>query len=224
MTFGISRQVKTWLVLTCLGFTTAYFIGLAAIVFFSRRAEITLDRIGHGPVVAVVFYDDDSTWRRARVAHAVNRLLQGTVQHIVMTGGSRPGRSGYQGSKTMVEDAIAFGAPAQSLHYDAGSNDTISNLGEGFRMAEEFKASGVELISDKMHLGRIMLLSTTHCREIACRFVVAPVPLSFSEWFRRAHHEMAAYLSLTLPRKWVEAWLARQRHATSAHHLARSPA
>lgn len=165
------------------------------------------------PAAAVVFYDDTPAQRKARVAYAVERFRAGDVQYLVMAGGWRPGRGGYQGAREMVEDALGMGVPLAALRHDAGSNDTVSNLRQAMALMPDLGVRAVVMISDRFHIPRIASLARPFCEDIACRFWPAPVPMTWWVWFVRINHELAAQAVRVLPRGLLERWLDDRRHA-----------
>ncbi len=165
------------------------------------------------PAAAVVFYDDTPAQRKARVAYAVERFRAGDVQYLVMAGGWRPRRGGYQGAREMVEDALGMGVPLAALRYDAGSNDTVSNLRQAMALMPGLRVHAVVMISDRFHIPRIASLAPPFCANIECRFRPAFVSMTWSGWFARINHELAAHVARLLPRRLLETWLDYRRQA-----------
>lgn len=113
----------------------------------------------------------------------------------------------------MVEDALGMGVPDTALRYDAGSNDTVSNLRQAMALMPGLGARAVVMISDRFHIPRIASLAPPFCANVACRFWPSPVPMTWRVWFVRINHELAAQAARLLPRGLLENWLDRRRHA-----------
>lgn len=189
-----------------------YLVAAGAVVVAAGRFERDAAGLPQ-PAAAVVFYDDDPSQRRARVAYAVERFRASDVQYIVMAGGWRPGRGGYRGAREMVGDALGMGVPNAALRYDAGSNDTVSNLRQAMTLMPDLGVRAVVMISDRFHIPRIASLAPPFCANVACRFWPAPVPMTWRFWFVRINHELAAQAARLLPRGLLEIWLDYRRQA-----------
>ncbi|MCR4523803.1 MULTISPECIES: YdcF family protein [Bosea] len=189
-----------------------YVVAAGAVIMMAERSGRDAVGLPH-PAAAVVFYDDSPVQRKARVAYAVERFRAGDVQYLVMAGGWRPGRGGYQGAREMVEDARGMGVPDAALRYDAGSNDTVSNLRQAMALVPDLGVRAVVMISDSFHIPRIASLAPVFCADFECRFWPAPVPMTWWVWFVRINHELAAQAARLLPRGLLEIWFDYRRHA-----------
>ncbi len=160
---------------------------------------------------AIVLYDDDARNRTKRVARAVERLREGRVASIIMVGGWRPVRA-YSGSREMVNDAVGMGVDPSLLSRDERSNDTVSNLREGLRIASAQGTRQVEFISDRLHLARIRWLMASEFPNSSFRLVPIDETNASLVSLWRLNHEFLGYAAYWLAPRWMrESWLARQR-------------
>jgi uncharacterized SAM-binding protein YcdF (DUF218 family) len=89
-----------------------------------------------------------------RVAFASRMLKKGAFDHILCTGGARPGRNLY-GSELMKEWFLASGIPPEKLFLERTSNDTRSNLKEAFALVREKGWQKTRVISSPLHMFRV---------------------------------------------------------------------
>ncbi len=109
--------------------------------------------------VAVVLFSDFArgglgaeTLRR--VSFAAKMFEQGAFDYIVCAGGARPSRNVY-GSELMRQWFLAAGILPDRLYLEKRSNDTRSNLIEGFRMVREKGWQTACVVSSPLHVFRI---------------------------------------------------------------------
>ena len=191
---------------------------LAAVIIIQARGkrfeEPSPPRSPAAQVVGVVFYDDDGESRSARVARGVERLKSAQLHQLIFVGGWRPA-SGYLGARVMYDEALSQGAPVERLRYDLRSNDTYSNLRSALSMLPA-GTSGIDVISDPLHLARIAILLDRAGYAGSVGYVPSKAPESFPTHWRRINHELAAYLFMLLPRSFSEAMIDALRSSQRA--------
>ncbi len=181
---------------------------VTAILLLSARAMHNDAASGD---VAVAFYGDAGAATGRRVDAAALLLLEGRVEGLAMVGGFRP-RAGYHGAAWMAELAVDRGVPADRVVVGGGSFDSVSNVGA---FADLIDRSGavpqVVLVSDCLHLLRISWIVRRTMPDLEVQTYCSAPPANPVRTLVRSQHELIAWASLTLPRRWREAWLARLR-------------
>ncbi|WP_323761787.1 YdcF family protein [Maricaulis sp.] len=161
--------------------------------------------------IAVAFYGDAGEATRARVDAAAHLLLQGRVDDLAMVGGYRPG-TGYHGAMWMAELATEIGVPDGRVAVGAGSFDSLSNM-EAFAgiVGQAGATQRVVLVSDCLHLLRLAWIARRTLPDLEVQTYCALPSRDPLRTLVRSQHELIAWASLVLPRRWREAWLARMR-------------
>ena len=166
------------------------------------------------PAVAIVFYDNATSMRQARVRAASARVTKYYANRLIAVGGWRPER-GYNGAAVMASEALAMGVASEYLRHDTQSNDSVSNLRSAAALSQDFADATLELISDRYHLVRLGLLAKQILPGREITLVPASINMGPGETLWRLHHEVLAYASLLLPRSWTEFYLAHTRTAAA---------
>lgn len=151
----------------------------------------------------VVFYTGLAGERHARTREAFNLLKVGVAQFVIAVGGYRPKESQPYGSLKVVGMLEDMGVPREQLAFDKNSNDTVSNLDSARTLALNNNASCVVLVSHKLHLVRIGMLSKQRFADMAVFLHGHAEPETLRRYLYLLHYEMIAYATLMLPRSWV---------------------
>jgi hypothetical protein len=169
------------------------------------------------PAGAVVFYGDEGLLTAARVEGGVQLLMSGAVDEVYFVGGWRP-LAHRNGAEQMAAAARQRGADPARVAHDAGSYDSISSMTEALERAKERELAGIVLVSDQLHLARLIrvfrsaAVETGYTGGLAWR--CAPEDLSPPMTFARAHHEAAAialgFLAPEDAQRALTAWLRGQ--------------
>ena len=161
----------------------------------------TLDRPHKADAIVVLFHDfgDYHSMGREslrRVHYGVNLFKDGYASNIIFAGGARLSRNLY-GSKLMASFARELGIPPEQVHFEARSNDSISNWEESYKTLKKHQWYSVLLVSSLFHLKRIKMLINNRGINV----YYTPVPFnscnppitSFDYWFS-AHYNLVSYL------------------------------
>ena len=109
--------------------------------------------------VAIVLFSDFEAGSLApetlrRVGFAAKMFEEGAFDHVLCAGGARPSRNLY-GSELMKQWFLASGIPPDRVFLEKGSNDTRSNLGEGFKIVREQGWRTAWVVSSPLHIFRV---------------------------------------------------------------------
>ncbi|MGE0516310.1 MAG: YdcF family protein [Hyphomicrobiaceae bacterium] len=156
----------------------------------------------------VVFYTSDQLEREARVTAVSEAWRQFGRRPVLAVGGARPGR-GYFGSEVMALRLAALGVNRRDIISERHSFDTETNIAAARELAPSARA--VVLVSDALHLARILMLLRTYWPMAEPVLYPAPMKVElFRVWFR-VHYEAVAWLSMFVPEPLREALLKQVR-------------
>ena len=119
---------------------------------------------------ARVYGDEPSPVFGERIGHAVELVIEGWAGALLCTGGADEGTvpEGDVARRTAVEAGI----PSDLVFAEDLSRSTYENLIEARRMAQEQGVSSLAIVSDPLHMRRVM----TMARHLGLDAVPSPTP------------------------------------------------
>jgi uncharacterized SAM-binding protein YcdF (DUF218 family) len=143
-------------------------------------AHLNPEARGDAAVVlgAAVYSDRPSPVFRERINHAINLYFQGQVEAIIFTGGVGKGDQLAE-SEAARNYALAAGVPSEAIWIETVSINTNQNLQQAQIIAGRQDFKTLVLISDPLHMGRVMELSY----NLGLDAVSSPTPTSrYQSW------------------------------------------
>lgn len=165
----------------------------AASVHYWGTEKIVPDSCQWDAQAVVVFYGDQgqSSLNRLDAARKIWETHNPKPQ-ILLVGGARPARD-YYGSQWMAELLQQSGIAADDLVIDRTSFDTRTNLTALKRIVQELDIKTLLLVSDRLHLRRIVpLMKDRFSKEVSYRPCAAAIPNGLVGIWVRVHHEWVA--------------------------------
>ncbi|MEC0123782.1 YdcF family protein [Paenibacillus pabuli] len=108
---------------------------------------------------AAVEGDNPSPVFRERIEHAILLYRQGTISHLIFTGGS--GSIGERPEAEVGRDyAVAHGVDPADIHMETESRITEENLVNSLSVGEQAGFNTYTIVSDPLHMKRAMKLAS----------------------------------------------------------------
>lgn len=108
---------------------------------------------------AAVYKDVPSPVFRERINHAINLFKNGTVKYLIFTGGF--GENEKLSEAAVAKNyAVAQGVPAEQILIEEQSRTTFQNLYFAKEITDEKQFQSVLLVSDPLHLKRVLTMAT----------------------------------------------------------------
>lgn len=168
------------------------------------ETELSNKQCAAKKTAAIVFYTGLKDERHSRTAAAFKLARKNILELIIAVGGFRPGEAQPYGSIKVIDELRRLGMAPQRLVFDKISNDTVSNLRSARMLMRKYGSQCAVFVSHKLHLVRIGMLSRRHFKGAETFLYAHSEKAPLGRYFYLLNYEVIAYLSLLLPRRWVE--------------------
>ena len=138
---------------------------------------------------------------RRRIHHGIKLLQDGKVEYLLVTGGNRAWDKNLKGSHLMRKYMSHLGIAKNKILTEDRSFDTGTNLKLAGKVLQGQGLSSMVLVSSPYHLKRIQAFTKPQSHDLhfsPYSLNTASPPISRSELWYSAHHNLTAYTALMI--------------------------
>ncbi len=159
-----------------------------------------------------------------RLNYAVNLFRDKKIDNILFSGGLRPKLLDINGARLMALNAEKMGVPPENIFSEIKSYDTLTNIRESLKIAEDNNWRNLAVVSSKFHLVRTKYLVNRFIGKENINRELTFLPYGYSQsmppagrWalIRDANYNFASFaLVFFLPDKTYRRFVKRLRTGT----------
>lgn len=166
--------------------------------------KIQIEQELENPVLIAGFFSSIPVEQNHRIQTLIKLATALPNAQIIIAGGWRPNSTQKNGAAIMAQLLVANGIETSRVSFDAGSNDSVSNLENIVSSNAYDHARTLLLVSNTRHMLRLRLIAGRWNDDKNWIFVTGPSDNRLHYQIGELHYELAAWGSMLLPRSWFK--------------------